>query len=116
MKSNPLRRPPTRWISACLFVLSATAVLAGLPQLNQAPWFGQFSAFEDRNARFTFSADGKVEIRPIVNKEMLGAGYTIRVGFGVRETLPDGKVFIRWLEADTLEARNRHPTSLSVSP
>ena len=100
MKATPL----PLLIAACLCTVSAPAALAGLPQLNKAPWFGHFSAFEDRNSRFTFSADGKVEIRPIVDKEMLGATYTMRIGLGVRETLPDGKVFMRWLEADSLES------------
>lgn len=85
-------------------MLAATAAsgYAKLPELDKAPWFGQFAAYDDRHSRFTFSGDAKIEIRPVVDKKMLGAGYAMRIGFAVRETMPDGREFMRGLDPEQL--------------
>ncbi|MEY3898139.1 MAG: hypothetical protein RLZZ214_3660 [Verrucomicrobiota bacterium] len=103
---------------ACLFAaIAVEAPSAELPMLHDKQWMGYYAVHASKSYHFKIpAADGKVVLAPIsANDERISGSLDVVIGFGIIETLPDGKTTLRPIRVDTLESNDPATDKLSKS-
>jgi hypothetical protein len=78
---------------------------AQLPSLNEKPWLGYFAAFEGKKFEFGVMSVGKIILTPMGDKgTAVSHALAIPIEIGIEEVLPDGKVTMKQLKAETLSS------------
>lgn len=105
MSSNHQSQAPRR-VMASLLGLSlgwVANVSAQLPALQEPPWLGYFAGYENKRFTFGLSAAGEIKVTPLNDKgEYFGPNDHFAILFGITEVLPDGKLEMKKIKADTL--------------
>lgn len=79
---------------------------AQLPSLNQQPWLGYYAAFANKRFQIGLSSQGKITLTPMNEKgDPVSFQIAIDIDVGIEETMPDGKVVMRQIKAETLAAK-----------
>lgn len=87
--------------SACL--LLGGPLTAALPTITEQPWMGIFAGFENKKFRFTVDQNAKITLAPLNQKgEPVGKKTQIPILFGIEETNPDGRTYLRKVLPETL--------------
>lgn len=81
----------------------ASFVRAELPVLDEQPFIGKFLAYEDRKMAFTMTKNltGEIELPESKGKQM-PHGMAPVINFRIQETMPDGRIVSRQINADSL--------------
>jgi hypothetical protein len=80
---------------------------AKLSMLDKQPWLGYYAIFASKRFNFKVLPQGNIEISPMNDKkEPVGQPLSINIRAGIEETLPDGKVVMKEINADTLESQD----------
>jgi len=106
MSSGHFPNHHSRKVAGLLLGLSlgwVANVPAQLPALNEAPWLGYFAGYENKRFTFGLSAAGEIKVTPLNDKgEHFGPNDHFAILFGITEILPDGKLEMKKIKADTL--------------
>lgn len=98
----------TRLAFAALISGFAAAPLAHaqLPSLNEPPWLGYYAAYANKRFQIGLSSKGNITLTPMNEKgDPVSFQLAIDIDAGIEETMPDGKVVMRQIKAETLAAK-----------
>lgn len=79
---------------------------AQLPSLNKAPWLGYYAAYANKRFQIGLSSQGKIVLTPISDKgDPMSFQLAVDIEAGIEEAMPDGKLVMRKIKAETLAAK-----------
>jgi hypothetical protein len=89
---------------------------ADLPTLDEQPWIGYYAVFTNKRFNFSVTPQGKIELAPMNKKgSPVGKRLSINIDAGIEETLPDGKVVMKQIQAASLKSEQAATENLEKS-